>query len=136
MSTPQRSLLGRSSTAIGSSVPVCKMSSSYNCDQGVADMVYDFPVEEGKIDADLGVSEVRVQKAQLKTFVEQNNLRVGQPVETFTQERTAGPKFIIRAVNPENDSVILRLSFTCLIFSAGIFSLINKTRLVLADDCH
>jgi hypothetical protein len=75
--------------------------------QGVADMVYDFPVEDGKIDADLGVSEVRVQKAQLKTFVEQHNLRVGQPVETFTQERTAGPKFIIRAVNPEADSVIL-----------------------------
>jgi len=39
MSAPQRSLLGRSSTAIGPIVPVNKMSSSYNCDQGVAEMV-------------------------------------------------------------------------------------------------
>ena len=75
--------------------------------QGVADMVYDFPVEDGKIDTDLGVSEVKVQKALLKTFVEQHNIRLGQLVETFTAERTQGPKFIVRTVDPEADSIVL-----------------------------
>ncbi len=75
--------------------------------QGVSDMVYDFPIEEGKIESDLGVTEVKVQKAQLKTFVEQQNIRLGQLVETFTAERTQGPKFVVRAVNPEEDSVVL-----------------------------
>jgi hypothetical protein len=74
--------------------------------QGVADMVYDFPVEDGKLEADLGATEVKVQKALLKTFVEQHNIRLGQLVETFTADRSRGPKFIVREVNPEEDSAV------------------------------
>lgn len=79
---------------------------------GVSNMLHDFPVEQTdeseEFDADLGVTASYViDKRKFDTFVEQQDFRVGQTVETIASNGDLDKAFKIVEVDQENDAITL-----------------------------
>lgn len=76
---------------------------------GVSNLLFDFPIDDdtGKFEEEIGVTDIpRHVKRHLPSFVEQQDLRVGQLVETFRADGTAGPKYKVIEVNTGADKAV------------------------------
>jgi len=75
---------------------------------GVSNRLYDFPITAEGIDPEKQVIEIKVETTSIPSFIEQNRLRVGAIVDTFTAEGDFVSSYIVEEVNIENDSIIIR----------------------------
>ena len=74
---------------------------------GVSNRLYDFPITAEGIDPQIGVTEILTEPTTIPSFIEQNRLRVGAKIDTFTAEGDARASYIVEALDPDADSVIL-----------------------------
>lgn len=75
---------------------------------GVSDRLIDIPIVDGGLDEDLGVDGIDIlKKSNIPTFVEQNDLRVGQKAETFTALGDQVSVYTVSAVSIDNDTATL-----------------------------
>ena len=74
---------------------------------GVSNRLYDFPITAEGIDPEKQVIEIRVEATSVPSFIEQNRLRVGALVDTFTAEGDFVSSYIVEEVNIENDSIVI-----------------------------
>ncbi len=73
--------------------------------EGVSDRVYNFPIIEDELNTQIGIEDISLfEKRRLKTFVEQQNLRVGFYIETF-KSGEQGATYRISKVMPEDDAI-------------------------------
>jgi hypothetical protein len=73
---------------------------------GVSHHTEKIDIIDGEFDPALGIEVPYIlQKRAKPSFVEQNDIHVGQLLETFTEAGEVGPVYKITAVNPEEDSV-------------------------------
>ena len=76
---------------------------------GVENMVQDFEMDENGFLEEYGVRDVYViEKRKYESFVEQQDLRVNQLVDTFDADGIVYGQFRIIRVNEEEDSVVLQ----------------------------
>ncbi len=74
---------------------------------GVSDRLYDFPLQDGEFDPELGFKTASwISKNPLPTFVEQQDLQVGQYFESFTANGEPAGTYKIESVNLDDDSII------------------------------
>jgi hypothetical protein len=80
--------------------------------QGVSDRLYDFPivrVPRFGFDPEIGVQKYyRVKEADFETFVEQQDLRAGTYVETFTADAEPRGIYYIKSVDIDEDSAVFQ----------------------------
>jgi hypothetical protein len=74
---------------------------------GVSNRLYDFPITAEGIDPEKQVTDVKYEATNVPSFIEQNRLRVGAVIDTFTAEGEAAGSYIVDEVNLENDSIII-----------------------------
>lgn len=74
---------------------------------GVSNRLYDFPITAEGIDPEKQVTDVKYEATNVPSFIEQNRLRVGAVIDTFTAEGEAAGSYIVDEVNVENDSIII-----------------------------
>jgi hypothetical protein len=74
---------------------------------GVSNRLYDFPITAEGIDPALGVSEILTEPSAIPSFIEQNRLRVGSKVDTFTEEGDTRGSYTINAIDLDADTAIL-----------------------------
>ena len=74
---------------------------------GVSNRLYDFPITAEGIDPEIGVTEILTEPTKIASFVEQNRLRVGAKIDTFTSEGDSRNSYSVDAVDPDADSIII-----------------------------
>ena len=74
---------------------------------GISNRLYDFPITAEGIDPEIGVTEILTEPTKIASFVEQNRLRVGARIDTFTSEGDSRNSYSVDAVDPEADSIII-----------------------------
>lgn len=80
---------------------------------GAQNILYDFErvytEDEDKFAEELGVTDAFIlDKHKYDTFVELNDIRVGQTIETITKAGEPGPIYYVETVNPEEDEIIIK----------------------------
>jgi len=75
---------------------------------GVSNRLYDFPITAEGIDPSIGVSDVLTEPTEISSFIEQNRLRVGARIDTFSKDGDETGSFEIVALNEDEDSIVIR----------------------------
>ncbi len=80
---------------------------------GVYNKLFDYPwisnEEEERFDPESGVTQAAVLKRRaFETFVEQHDLRAGDRIEAIAKDGTIYNTYVIKRVNPEEDTIIIR----------------------------
>ena len=74
---------------------------------GVSDRLYDFPIEDGVPDPELGVTTIEVEEGPRLPFVDLVGLRSGSTIDTFQGDGTPIGIFTIKNVDVSSDSAIV-----------------------------
>ncbi len=80
---------------------------------GAQNILYDFERiytdDEDRFADELGVTDTFIlDKRKYDTFIELNDIRVGQTLETLTRQGEPGPIYTVETVNPEEDEIIVK----------------------------
>jgi hypothetical protein len=76
---------------------------------GSSNRLYDFPISEGELDPDLGVTDIIIDKGPGLNFVDFSGFREGQIVDSYTaKEGTFVKSYKILSVNQADDSIQVR----------------------------
>lgn len=91
---------------------------------GVYNKLFDYPWisndEEERFDPESGVTQAAVLKRRsFDTFVEQHDLRAGDRIEAISKDGTIYNTYVIKRVNPEEDTIIIRTTENNAINSSG-----------------
>jgi hypothetical protein len=80
---------------------------------GAQNILYDFERiftdDEDRFADELGVTDTFIlEKRKYNSFVELNDIRVGQTIESITKSGEPGPLYLVETVNPEDDEIIVK----------------------------
>ena len=74
---------------------------------GISNRLYDFPITAEGIDPSLGVTEILTEQTKIPSFIEQNRLRVGLKIDTFSPDGEQFKTYTIDAIDVNTDTILI-----------------------------